>query len=342
MTRRTVFLMGVAGLAGCYRPGGQRLNVFNWPEYVAPDTIPNFEREFGVRVRYGTYESLEEMLARVMTGNSGWDVAFPANYFIGPMRHLDLLAPLDHRRIPNLKNLDAPYQRPHWDPELQTCVPYMWGATGIVYQASLRPEPVAWADLWEARFRNRLTMLDDPAEVIDAALLKLGYPMNSEDPRQLAAAKREAEAQKPLLRAYVSEIVRDQLVAGELLASQLWRTTAMRAMEAAPDRLRFVYPKEGFPIYADNLVILRESKRQELAHAFINYIMRPAVAAKISETKLEATCNAAARAVSREDIRNHPILYPEEATMARAQWFEPLSGTGQRLRDRIWTEIKSS
>lgn len=342
MTRRTVFLMGVAGMAGCHRPGGLRLNVFNWSEYVAPDTIPNFEREFGVRVRYGTYESLEEMLARVMTGNSGWDVVFPTNYFIGPMRHLELLAPLDHGRLPNLKNLDARYQAPPWDPRLQVCVPYMWGATGILYQASLTPAVTAWADLWDARLKNKLTMLDDPAEVIDAALLKLGYPMNSEDPRHLTAAQHEAERQKPLLRAYVSEIVRDQLVAGELLASQLWRTTAMRAIEAARNSLRFVYPKEGFPVYADNIAILRESKRQDLAHAFADYMMRPKVAAAISESKLEATCNAAARAVSRDDIRNHPILYPDEATMTRAQWFEPMSSQAQRMRDRIWTQIKSS
>src|SRR5436190_18844977 len=111
MTRRTVFLMGVAGAAGCAR-GGRRLNVFNWSSYVAPDTIPNFEKEFDVRVRYAVYESNEEMLARVMSGNSGWDVVFPTNYFIEPMRESGLLAQLDHAKLPNLTNLDKPFQTP--------------------------------------------------------------------------------------------------------------------------------------------------------------------------------------------------------------------------------------
>ena len=112
MTRRTLFLMGIAGANGCVRDRRPRLNVFNWSSYVGPDTIPNFEREFNVQVRYAVYESNEEMLARVMGGNSGWDVVFPTNYLIEPMRSFGLLAPLDHSRLPNLKHLDAVFQKP--------------------------------------------------------------------------------------------------------------------------------------------------------------------------------------------------------------------------------------
>ena len=112
MTRRTLFLMGIAGASGCMRDRRPRLNVFNWSSYVGPDTIPNFEREFDVRVRYAVYESNEEMLARVMSGNSGWDVVFPTNYLIEPMRSFGLLAPLDHSRLPNLQHLDAVFQKP--------------------------------------------------------------------------------------------------------------------------------------------------------------------------------------------------------------------------------------
>src|SRR6188472_2887447 len=103
MNRRTLFLMGLGGLAGCVRDHRPRLNVFNWSNYVGPETIPNFEREFNVRVRYAVYESNEEMLARVMSGNSGWDVVFPTSYLIEPMRSFGLLARLDHSRLPNLR-----------------------------------------------------------------------------------------------------------------------------------------------------------------------------------------------------------------------------------------------
>jgi spermidine/putrescine transport system substrate-binding protein len=146
-----MFLMGAAGLAGCAR-GRPRLNVYNWSNYVAPDTIANFEAEFGVRVRYATYESNEEMLAKVLGGNSGWDVVFPTHNRIPPMRQYGLLAPLDHARLPNLPNLEPRFQSPPWDPRLEYCVPYMWGATGIAYSQSVAPAPAAWADLWSARF----------------------------------------------------------------------------------------------------------------------------------------------------------------------------------------------
>jgi Spermidine/putrescine-binding periplasmic protein len=124
MTRRTLFLMGIAGAAGCSRGGTVRLNVFNWSDYVAPDTIPNFEKEFGARVRYATYESNEEMLARVMSGNSGWDVVFPSSYLIQAMRDYSLLRQLDHSLLPNQRNIAEMFQRPVWDhqPRLQFAV----------------------------------------------------------------------------------------------------------------------------------------------------------------------------------------------------------------------------
>ncbi|MBL8232243.1 MAG: spermidine/putrescine ABC transporter substrate-binding protein [Bryobacterales bacterium] len=339
---RRLFLMSIPGIAGCSRGTSGRLNILNWSDYVAPETLPDFEREFGVRVRYGAYESLEEMLARVMSGNSGWDVVFPTNYYIEPMTAMGLLAPLDHSRLTNLDALQPDFQSPPWDPGKQWCVPYMCGATGILSQASLDPQPRAWADLWSERLRGRITMLDDPAEVLGVCLKKLGYPLNSGDAAQLQAAKTEALRQKPLLRAYVNEIVRDQLVAGELLSAQVWRSTAMRAMASAPGKLRFEYPSEGYPLYCDNIAILRESKRQELAHAFIDYMLRPRVAMRVSEAKLESTVNAEARKLLPEALRDNPVLYPPADVLRRGEWFQPLPGPVQRARDVIWTEIKSA
>ena len=130
--KRRMFLMGVAGMAGCSRSSAQRLNVFNWSEYVAAETIPDFEREFGVKVRYGVYDSAEAMLARVMSGNSGWDVIFPTNYFIEPMVQLGLLAEIDQGKLEHLSALDVRFQKPNWDPELRYVIPYMWGSTGML------------------------------------------------------------------------------------------------------------------------------------------------------------------------------------------------------------------
>lgn len=139
MRRRTLFLLALPGLAGCRKPAANRLNVFNWSNYVAPDTIERFTRETGIHVRYSVYESNEEMLARVLSGNSGWDVVFPTNYYIGPMRAMNLLAPLDSAHLTNSAALDSLFARPSWDPGLEWCMPYMWGSSGILADGRITP-----------------------------------------------------------------------------------------------------------------------------------------------------------------------------------------------------------
>ena len=334
--------MGVSGaLAGCTRGRERRLNVYNWENYVAASTIPDFEQEFQCTVRYATYGSAEELLAKVFSGNSGWDVVFPSNSFIEPMRQLDLLLALDHARLPNLKNLDARFQHPEWDPSLAVCVPYMHSVTGILYAKSVTRTPLAWADLWTDSYSRRVTMLDDPAEVLGACLKRSGHSVNSGDDGELKAARDLAVKQKPLLRAYLNEEVRDQVVAGDVLVAQMWGQVAQVAIDNAPN-LAFSFPAEGFALYADNSVILRESKHQDLAYSFVDYLLRPEVAAKIAVEMRTATANAAARSILPAAQRDNTVLYPTADVLARGEWFKALPGPVQRLRDRYWTEIKSS
>jgi spermidine/putrescine transport system substrate-binding protein len=333
--------MGVAAAAGCARDPRPRLNVYNWSAYVAPDTIPNFETEFGVRVRYATYESNEEMLAKVLSGNSGWDVVFPTHNRVQPMRENGLLAPLHHDLLPNLQNLAPQFQTPVWDPRLEWGIPYMWYGTGIVYNRGMKPAPLAWADLWSDRLKGRLTMLDDPEDMLGACLKKLHLPFSETNPDELRRAEREAIAQKHLLRAYLNAEVRDQLVAGDVLVAQLWSTTAQQAIDASPS-LAFAYPAEGFPFYVDNAVILRESGRQELAHRFLDYLLRPKVSAEIAAYTKTATANGAGQMLLPSPIRNNPTIYPPPEVFARGDWPGTLPAATQKLRDRIWTEIKSA
>lgn len=340
--RRREFLISAAAAttAACRRR--PRLNVFNWSDYVAPETIPNFERESGIQIRYGTYESSEEMLAQVMSGNSGWDVVFPAHDFIPPMRQMNLLAPLRADLLPNLDNLTAEFRRPPWDPELQYSVPYMWGATGVCYRSALNPPITRWSDLWNPRLSGKLTMLDDPAEAFGAALKMLGYSVNASDPALLKKGLEALVAQKPLVRAYINAEVRDQLAAGDVAAAQAWAITAAQAMQSAPGKLAFAFPEEGFARFADSMAILRESRHQESAHQFINYLLRPEISAQIVIAEQTATANAAAHALLPPALRDNPVLYPPPEVLARAEWFQPPSASTQRLRDRLWTEIKSA
>jgi spermidine/putrescine transport system substrate-binding protein len=336
MNRRT-FLLSAGTAVSCTRDAKPRLNVYNWSSYIDPAMVARFERERGVRVRYGTYESNEEMLAKAVTGNSGWDVVFPTHSRLDPMARNNLLAPLDPRRLPSLHNLGARFQHPVWDPGLHWGVPYMWNATGIAFNKQQVPEPHGWAALWSAPLKGRLTMLDDPEDVIGACLQKLHLPFSSTDDTQLQAAKAEAIRQKQLLRAYLNSEVRDQLVAGDVLAAQLWSTTAAQAIHADA-RLGFAYPAEGYPLYCDCAAVLRESRRYELAHDFLEFLLKPDVAAANARAADTATANGAAQAMLPHD----EVLYPTDEIYARGVWPPALPSAAQRYRDRLWTEIKSA
>jgi spermidine/putrescine-binding protein len=308
--------------------------VLIWSNYLAERTVPRFEEQFGVHVRTAIYESNEEMLARVQSGNSGWDVVVPTNYLIGPMRQMGLLARLDRRRLPNLDQVAPEFARPQWDPEIEWAAPFMWGSSGIAVRRDVAEKPSSWADLWDGRWRGRITMLDDPLEVFAAALAKLGLPLCSRDPRHLLAARQEAMRQKPLLRAYINAEVRDQIVAGDILAAQLWATVTAQA------DAEYVYPAEGFLLYMDTVAILRESSRTELAHEFVNYLIGQEASSEIARETLTATANAAAAALLPDSIRRNPALFPPPHILARGTWSETLDAPGQRLLDRCWTEVK--
>jgi len=200
----------------------------------------------------------------------------------------------------------------------------------------------AWSDLWDPRLAGKITMLDDPPEVLGACLKRLGHSINSSVEGELRAAQREAIAQKKLLRAYLNAEVRDQMVAGDVSAAQAWAVTAGQAIAAAPQKLAFVLPAEGFARFADTMAILRESSRAPLAHKFIDYLLRPQVSAEIVKATQTATANLAAQKLLPAALRENPVLYPPPDVLARGEWFEPLSSNAQKLRDRLWTEIKSA
>jgi spermidine/putrescine transport system substrate-binding protein len=196
--------------------------------------------------------------------------------------------------------------------------------------------------LWDTRIAGKITMLDESSEVLGVCLQMLGYSLNSGDPMELRLAQQEALRQKQMVRAYLNAEVRDQLVAGDVLAAQTWSITASQAMSAAPDKMSYAFPEEGFPRYADTTAILRESTRTDSAHQFLNYLLQPEVAAKIARAIRTATVNAGALRLLSPEERGNPVLYPPPETLARGEWFTPQSAASQRLRDRLWTEIKSA
>jgi spermidine/putrescine transport system substrate-binding protein len=185
-------------------------------------------------------------------------------------------------------------------------------------------------------------MLDGPSDVLGIGLIRAGFSFNSGDPEELRKAQKLAIEQKPLVRAYLNAEVRDQLVAGDVWAAQVWSVTAAQAIAAAPNKLNYLLPAEGFPRYADTVAILRESPRAEAAHRFLNYLLRGDVAAEIVRVTRTSTANARAYALLPEATKQSSVLYPPSSELARGEWFTPQSAASQRLRDRLWTEIKSA
>jgi len=343
MISRRQLVAAAAGWAGCGpRPATREVNVYCWSDYIAPDTIAGFERETGIRVNYETFESQEEMLAKVLAGGSRWDVVFPGNTLVGPLVRRGLLEPLDPQRLPNRRHLEDRFLDPPWDRGNRYTIPYMWGVSGFVYNARKVAKTLSrWADLWDPALKGKLTMLDDPAEVLGACLKKLSRSLNSVDAAELAAAQVEALSQKPLVRAYLNAEVKPQLIAGDVWAAQLWNGDAHQAMAENGD-LRYCLPAEGFALFADTAAVLARAGHKEAAYGWIDYLLRPEVSASIARATLFATPNARAVEMLDAGIRGNPDLYPPEERLSGAEWFAELPNEGQLLRDRIWTEIKAA
>ncbi len=343
LSRRCFLAASVLALMGCRRRAAAgEVNVYCWSDYVAPDTVAAFERETGLRVNFETFESEEAMLAKILAGGSAWDVVFPSNSFVGPMVRRGLLEPLDHQRLSNLANLESRFLDPPWDHGIRYGVPYMWGVSGFVYNArAIGRNLTSWTDLWDPALKGKITMLDDPTEVLGACLKILGYSLNSINERQLAQARAEAIKQKTLLRAYINAEVKPQLIAGDVWAAQLWNGDAYQAIAENRD-LKYCFPAEGFALYADNAVILSQSKNQDAAYRWINYLLRPDVSASIARATMFPTPNARALELLDSAVRQNPDLYPPPERLTKAEWFAEISSEGQLLRDRIWTEIKSA
>jgi spermidine/putrescine-binding protein len=324
------------GPAGELGPLEKELHIYNWSDYIADDTVAGFEREFGVRVTYDTYESLEEMVARLQAGATGYDVIVPTGYVMPVLTASGLIAPLHRRYLTNWDNLSPIFQNLPTDPGNVYTVPWLWGTSGIAYRADKVAEPVeSWAVFFDRRLAGKMTMMDDSREVIGAMLRYRGHSLNSTDPGELARAKADAIAAKPQLKAYLSAPVKGQLVAGDVWVAQLWNGDTAQARAEQPE-LRYVIPREGCTIWSDAMALLTSARNPRAAHEWMNYILRPEVGAAIARATGYGSPNVAATR-----LLERPVEYPTEEELRRLEF--PLDlGRATETWDRIWTEIKSA
>jgi len=326
---------GDAAPAGVPAALEKELAIYNWSDYIGETTLADFEREFGVRVIYDTYESNEDLIAKLMAGATGYDLVVPSNYAVRVLRELELLAPVDRSFLTNWSHLAPVFTAQAFDPDNRYTVPWQWGMAGLAVRADrLKALPDSWAVFHDPAHAGKMTQLDDMRDVIGCWLKYRGHSLNSTDPGELARAKADALQAKPYLKSYLSAPVKGQLIAGDVWIAQLWNGDTAQARTSEPG-IEFVLPKEGSMIYLDSMVIPAGAPHRRAAHEFLNYMLRPEVAAGISRKSGYGSPNAKALALDPSLLQP-----PSPAEMRRLEYQEDLAAaTGEW--DRIWTEIKA-
>jgi spermidine/putrescine transport system substrate-binding protein len=322
--------------------GERAINIYNWSDYFAEDTVSGFEEEAGVRATVDFYSSNEELLAKLQAGGTGYDWIVPSDYMVTIMRQSNVLQQLDRSQIPNFENIGEDFLGLPYDPENEFSVPYQWGTTGILYNPEVVGEDVtSWDVLFNEEFRGRIGMLDDVRETFGAALYRLGYSPNTTDEAELDEATQMLRDQKPLVRGYfASPEARDLVVGGDLALTLIYSGDAFTGI-AENENLAYAIPQEGATRWTDNMAIPQGAPHPDVAHEFINYILDAEVGAELSNYTYFGTPNEAALPMIDEEARNDPTIYPPPEQFERLAVLEDL-GEATRDYERRFTEIKSA
>ncbi len=342
-----IALLTVASLTGCGSGGGKngQVIVYNWGEYIDPETIEQFEKETGIEVIYDEFETNEIMYPKVESGAAQYDVVCPSDYMIDKMISNDLLAEINYDNIPNAKaNIGAQYfeQANGFDPGNKYAIPYCWGTVGILYNKTMVEEPItSWAQLWDEKYADNILMQDSVRDAFMVAEKMNGFSMNTTDPEELEIAKNALIEQKPLVQAYVIDQVRDKMIGGEAAIGVIYSGEAIYT-QRENENLEYVIPEEGTNVWIDCWVILKDAPNKENAEKFIDYMCRADVAVKNFEYITYSTPNDAARElIEDEDIKNSPIAFPDLSQYNNLETFTYLGEEGDALYNELWKEVKS-
>ncbi len=337
----SLWVMALAALlAGCGK-SVPTLHVYTWADYIKPELVRRFEKEHGCRVTIDTFDSNEAAYAKLKAGASGYDLITPSSYMVKLMWAQGMLQPLNHNLLPNRVHVDQEYLRIALDKEMHHSVPYMLTNTGFAYLKSRAGdvEP-SWSVFDRADFAGRMTMLNDMRETIGAALKYLGFSLNTRDERELAAARDVVIRWKRNLAKFENEQYKTGLASGEFIVVHGYNGDILQVMEENDD-IVFAAPREGISISCDDLVIPKDAREVELAHAFINFLHDPEVAAENTEFIYFLCPNSSSyRFLSRETLDNPAIFLPPEIR-EKSEVIEDL-GEDNRLYVKIWDEIKAA
>ena len=335
-------------LCGCSSAGkgvnGQVI-VYNWGEYIDPETIRMFEEESGIKVIYDEFETNESMYPKVESGAVAYDIACPSDYMISRMIQNGMLSEINYDNMPNARdNIGAQYyeQSRGFDPENKYAVPYCWGTVGILYNKTMVDEPItSWAQLWDEKYADDILMQDSVRDSFMVAEKLNGFSMNTLDPAQLEKAKDCLIRQKPLVQAYVVDQVRDKMIGGEAAIGVIYSGEAIYTQRENPD-LVYVIPEEGTNVWIDSWVILKNAPNKENAEKFIDFMCRADIAVKNFDYITYSTPNVAARELIEDaEIRNSAIAFPDLSRYDNLETYVYLGEEGDSFYNELWKEVKS-
>ncbi len=360
---RTILLLlaGVVLLGASVAQAAEEplLNVYNWSDYIDPDLIEEFEREFGIKVNYDIYDSSEIVDTKLLTGRSGYDVVVHSTSFSQRLIPIGVYQRVDYARLKNWHHMDPDLLariRGHFGDDLAG-VPYMWGTTGFAYNRAMVLERMPDAPLDSAamlfdpavvsRFADcGVSMLDDPTSVIPHAMLYLGYPANSVEPAHLEKVEQLLKSVRPYIKYFSSTKMLLDLPSEEVCIAMAWSgdyaVASSRAEEAGIDiDLGYTIPREGAIDWYDNMYIPADAPHPENAYLFLDFMLRPEVIARASNYIGYANANRSATALVDPAITGDPAIYPDPVTMERLEPSVILSPKLERRRSRAWTKIKT-
>jgi putrescine transport system substrate-binding protein len=339
---------------------GQIVNVYNWSDYIDPTVLADFTKETGIKVRYDTFDSNDTLETKLLAGKSGYDVVVPTGFFLERQIKAGVFQKLDKSKLPNLANLwpEIAQRLAVYDPGNQFAVNYMWGTTGLGYNVKKAREilgPDARIDSWDtvfkpdnlAKFKScGVYLLDSSDDILPAALKYLGFDPNSRNEAELQKAADLVSKIRPSVRKFHSSEYLNALASGEICLALGFSGDVKQAQKRAAEakngvEVAYAIPKEGAQLWFDNLAIPRDARNVAQAHAFINYLQKPEVAARNSNLVSYANGNLASQKLIDKAVLEDPTIYPDEATMSRLYTIKVYDNATQRLMNRLWTRIKT-
>lgn len=320
------------------------LNLYVWAGEIPDFIVRRFEKETGINVNFSTFESNEIMYAKIRASKkAGYDLIMPSSYFVDRMTRQNLLEKLDKAKLANWHNVHPDFQHPAYDPHLDYSLPVVWGITGIfVNQKYYAVKSISkWANLWEQRFYDQLLLLDDTREVFSMALLTLGYSANDQNPEHIKQAYLKLKSLMPNVKIFSSGTAISIMTDEDARVGMAWNGDAFKAAREN-QKLRFIFPKEGFVVWVDNLCLLKTSRHKDEAYAFLDYILRPDIAKDIALATSFPTPNQAALKLLPPALSHDETVYPPESIMKHAQFQTDISDETLALYTQYWEELKMS